>query len=198
MNYYREASSGLQSIPYFLGKWLANIPRIVCAALFFWIAFSIKYQNTGNAGDLYLIILFLYWFGFSTGYVVSQLVPLNYATLTGVLVALIFAVALSGSNPNMETVEGKPKGQQFFWMISGPRWALEAFYINGISYYKNVPDTSSAFEGQPYEDINYGLDTVGYDVRNFYMDIHGLFWVGVGWGLLAMLLMVCTAKSKKR
>jgi cell division protein FtsX len=198
VNYYRESSSGLQSMPYFFGKWLANLPRIIFAALFFWIAFSIKYQNTGRSGDLYLIILFLYWFGFSMGYVTSQLVPYAYCALTGVLIALIFAVALAGANPNMAKVESKPRAQQFFWMISGPRWALEAFYISGVSYYEHVPAASDGFGGQPYEDIAYGLDNVGYNVGNFYMDIHGLFWVGFAWGIFALLLMVCTSRDKKK
>jgi apolipoprotein N-acyltransferase len=155
---------------------LANIPRIILAALFFWLAFSIKYQNTGSPWLLYLIILFLYWFGFSMGYVTSQIVPYSYCALTGVLIALIFAVALAGANPNMAKVETKPKGQQFFWAISGPRWALEAFYISGITYYEHVPDSADGFTGQPYENIDFGLTNVGYSVKNYYMDIHGIIF----------------------
>ena len=142
-------------------------------------------------------------FGFSLGYVVSQLVPIKYAALCGVLISLIFSVALAGnththspthslslaqslshthtdslthicsltlvspacnfhshilnnvfhvhlprlgrsvgrsvgsivsvgSNPNMNTVRSFSKPKQFFWAMSGSRWALEAFYVNAI------------------------------------------------------------------
>jgi hypothetical protein len=29
VNYFREAAAGLQTFPYFLGKWIANFPRVV-------------------------------------------------------------------------------------------------------------------------------------------------------------------------
>ena len=46
---------------------------------------------------------------------------MKQAALTGVLVALIFAVALSGINPTMAEVQDKPRSQQILWAISGPR-----------------------------------------------------------------------------
>ena len=76
---------------------MADIPRIICAAVFFWIAFSIKFQNTGSPTSLFSIILLMYWFGFSIGYTISHVVPVSYVPLTGVLVALIFSVALAGN-----------------------------------------------------------------------------------------------------
>lgn len=97
VNYWRECAVGLNSVPYFFGRWIANFPRIFCSALFFWFAFSIQFQNTGSAGGLYLIILMLYWFGYSLGYVVSQVVPIKSAALLGVLLALIFSVGFAGN-----------------------------------------------------------------------------------------------------
>lgn len=49
VNFWRETSSGLQPVPYFFGKWIAYIPRIICSAFFFWFAFSIKFNNTGHS-----------------------------------------------------------------------------------------------------------------------------------------------------
>jgi hypothetical protein len=54
--------------------------------------------------------------------VVSQCVSPQYAGMCGVLIALIFAVGLSGVNPSLTDVEEKPKGAQIFWYVSGPRW----------------------------------------------------------------------------
>ncbi len=196
VNYWRESAAGLQSIPYFFGKWIANIPRITCAAVFFWVAFSVKYQNTGNAGALYLIILALYWFGFAIGYAISQMVPINYTALTGVLVALIFSVALAGANPNMASVNEKPQGEQVLWKISGPRWALEAFYVDAIQYYEKVPH-GSKYSDQPYQDVKSGLTAIGYDIHNYDEDIKGMIWDGIGWSMFALLLMLVTYRQKK-
>lgn len=133
VNYWRECSSGLLSVPYFFGRWIANFPRIFFSAVFFFFSFSIKFSNTGSALGLFQIILMLYWFGYSLGYVVSQLVPIKHAALLGVVLALVFAVGFAGANPNMNAVRDKPKSVQWIWALSGPRWALEAFYINRYS-----------------------------------------------------------------
>lgn len=156
VNYWRECSSGLNSGPYFFGRWIANFPRIVMSALFFFFSFSIRFSNTGRALGLYQIILMLYWFGYSLGYVVSQLVPIQHASLLGVVLALIFAVGFAGANPNMNEVREKPAAVRWVWSLSGPRWALEAFYINSAAYYENVPPASkynSLYTGQPYMNV---------------------------------------------
>lgn len=57
-------------------------------------------------------------------------------------------VQFVGANPNMNAVRLKPRAQQFFWEISGPRWALEAFYISSIQYYQFIPE-GTRFQG-PY------------------------------------------------
>ena len=122
VNYWRECSAGLNSIPYFVAKWIANFPRIVGAALFFYISFSIKFSDTASAGDIYAVILTLYWFGFSIGYVVSQCVPIRYASMLGVLIALIFAVGLSGVNPSLTEVNEYSTSRRIPWSVSGPRY----------------------------------------------------------------------------
>jgi ABC-type multidrug transport system ATPase subunit len=193
VNFWRETSSGLQPIPYFFGKWFAYIPRIICSAFFFWFAFSIKFNNTGAPKDLFEIILFLYWFGYSIGFFVSQIVNIRDAALTGVLFALIFAVGFSGVNPNMNEVRDKGAAGGF-WSLSGPRWAIEAFYIASVKNYKSVPN--GAYDGAPYEDVSDSLSAIGYNVNNFAYDIGGLFWTGLGWGLFALLLMVVFRKYR--
>ena len=79
-----------------------------------------------------------YLFGFSIGYVVSQIVAPEHSNMCGVLIALIFAVGLSGVNPSMTDVEQKTKAQQFPWYISGPQWFIEAFYVSQVHYYKDI------------------------------------------------------------
>lgn len=197
VNYFREAASGLLSVPYFFGKWLTDFPRVFGATVFFYLAFSIRFQNTStDSTELFSLILAFYWYGFSMGYLVSQIVSMKQAALTGVLVALIFAVALSGINPTMSEVQDKPRSQQILWAISGPRWAVEGFYISQIKYYETVPNGD--YEGASYIDIQPGLDNTGYEVDNFKTCIRAMFLNGIGWGLLALLVMVVSNRDKKR
>ena len=197
VNYWRECAAGLQSTPYFIGKFIANFPKIVGAAAFFFISFRIQFQDTGDADDLYSLILSLYWFGFSLGYVVSQCVAPAWSSMVGVLVALIFAVALAGVQPALTDVQEKPLGRQIPWYVSGPRWVLEAFYVNQVSYYQYVPD-GTAFAGAPYLNIYSGLANKGYNIIAFPTDIRAIYLCGFGWSLLALFLMLVGYADKKK
>ena len=78
--------------------------------------------------------------------------------------------------------------------------ALEAFYVNSIRYYQNIPSSkyNSLYVGQPYQNVEQGLDAVGYDIGNYRQDLVGLLLDGIGWSLFALFLMVVTHRDKKR
>ena len=79
------------------------------------------------------------------------------------MIALIFALALSGTNPLLPEVNDKPQASQNIWKLSGPRWSNEAFYINAVNYYENVPSGEyvGRYTGQPYMNIQAQLDNYG-------------------------------------
>lgn len=198
VNYWRECAAGLQSIPYFIAKFIANFPRVVGAALFFFIAFDIRFQNTASSNELYLIIFGLYWFGFSIGYVVSQTVSPLYSAMVGVLVALIFSLGLAGVNPSLKEVNDyEPPGRQIPWYVSGPRWTLEAFYVSQVKYYYKLP-AGAEFSGAPYLNIQSGLENSGYNINAFPRDIRAIFLCGFGWSMFALYLMLVSYRDKKR
>ena len=64
VNYWRECAAGLHSVPYFVGKFIANFPLLLGASFFFYIAFEVTFQNTATSNQIFAIILALYWFGF--------------------------------------------------------------------------------------------------------------------------------------
>lgn len=196
VNYWRESAAGLSTMPYFFAKILADFPRIFFAAVFFFAAFMTRFQTTGNLSDVFLIVLLLYWFGFALGYLVSQVVPISKAALTGVLLALVFSIAISGSNPSMKEVNDYPSSRSWLWDISGPRWALEAFYVNEVKFYKTVH--GGPLDGEKYIDISSGLDNRGYDVNAVSSCLTNIFLCGLGWGSIALVLMLLTYSEKKR
>lgn len=201
-NYWRECSAGLLTIPYFLGHLLGNLPRMVLSASLFFFSFSFMYRDTGPPGSagLFQITLGLYWFGYSLGYLVSQLASPHNTSLMGVLFALVFAVLFSGVLPVLKDVEAWPEWQQFPWSLSGPRWGIEAFYVNSVSGFLNVPpsDFNDLYVGAPYVDVEAVLQQVGYELDNFGHDIFGLVWNGFLWTFIALALMYFVNRSKTR
>lgn len=196
VNYWRECSAGLKTAPYFIAKWLVEVPNIVLATVFFNLAFGIRFPNTNDDRDLFSLFLGMYWWSWSLGFLLSTLASPKYVFLSGVLMALIYAVAFSGVNPPMKEVRAMSPNVNWLWSISGPRWALEAFYVSQVKYYQYVP--SGPLEGELYMDIAAGLDLVGYHIGDFDYDFAGLMWNGFGYGLVAMVIMMFTNRDKKK
>lgn len=160
------------------------------------------YRDTAGVGHpgLFVIILGLYWFGYSLGYLVSQLASPQNTALMGVLFALVFAVLFSGVLPLLKDVEGWPSWEQFPWFLSGPRWAIEAFYINSVHSFKTIPASryNDLYVGQPYVDVASVLQQVGYDADNFGKDVWGLAWNGGMWTCIALAFMYVMNRSKTK
>jgi hypothetical protein len=116
--------------------------------------------------------------------------------LLGVLVAILLAVGFSGINPTLDEVNDMSPAISWLWSCSGTRWLLEAFYVSQVEYYETVP--SGPLEGQPYMDVEAGLETYGYDIDNFETAIGGLWWCGLGYGLLALVIMMNSNRDKKK
>jgi ABC-type multidrug transport system ATPase subunit len=196
VNYWRESAAGLKTIPYFFAKWLIEFPNILLASCFFWLAFQIRFPNTNSSGALFLFFFSVYWWSWSLGFLLSALVAPDKVFLLGVLVAILLAVGFSGINPTLDEVNDMSPAISWLWSCSGTRWLLEAFYVSQVEYYETVP--SGPLEGQPYMDVEAGLETYGYDIDNFETAIGGLWWCGLGYGLLALVIMMNSNRDKKK
>eukprot|EP00002_Diphylleia_rotans_P014241 TRINITY_DN2776_c0_g1_i1.p1 TRINITY_DN2776_c0_g1~~TRINITY_DN2776_c0_g1_i1.p1 ORF type:complete len:894 (+),score=204.72 TRINITY_DN2776_c0_g1_i1:62-2743(+) len=184
--YWRESASGLNPLSYFLSKVLADIPRIVLASTLFFLAYIFVFTPVGSLGDLYVIMLMLYWAGFSSGYFISQLVRVEVAPLVGVAFALVWAIVFSGSNPRLPEVDNDfGSGAMFFWDISYARWAVEAFYLMNVKPFD-------------YVDIDPGLEYWGYELSHFAECLGRIFGIGVLWQALAYIAMVVRDQDKKK
>lgn len=196
VNYWRESAAGLKTVPYFIAKWIVEFPNIVLAAAFFWFAFLIRFPNTGSDSNLFLLIFSMYWWSWSLGFLLSSIAPPDKVFLLGVLVALLLAVAFSGANPSMNDVNDMSPAISWLWSLSGTRWLLEGFYVSQIKYYEDVP--AGPLEGEPYMNIDAGLDNIGYGVNNFMLCINGLWFNGLGYGCVAALIMRFSNGDKKK
>jgi hypothetical protein len=196
VNYWRESAAGLKTTPYFLAKWIIEVPNIILAALFFWLAFTARFPNTNSPGELYELFLAMYWWAWSLGFLLSAIAPPKNVFLVGVLVALLLAVAFSGANPTINEIQDLPKGISWLWRVSGTRWALEAFYVSQVKYYEKVP--SGPLKDEPYMDVDAGLEQIGYNIDYFNYAVRALFWNGFGYAIFAMIIMRFTNTDKKK
>eukprot|EP01135_Chromosphaera_perkinsii_P007607 Nk52_evm63s914 gene=Nk52_evmTU63s914 len=195
--FWRESAAGLSSLAYFMAKVTADFVRVVSATAFFFAFFTFGYTNVGDQGDLFVIIMLLYWFGFAMGYFISQIAKPVNAALLGVALSLVFCVVYGGNTPSVQEVENDSqyKNQRFIWDVSAPRWAIEGLFVNQLSYYKTVP--SGPLEGQVYMNLTSGVSEKGYDIDNFDTDVQNTLLVTIGWLVLGFIFMKLTHRSKK-
>src|ERR1051325_4578262 len=65
--YWHDTAAGMRTIPYFLAKFIADIPRILLAAAMFSCSFILFYPFRSLFSEVYLIILLSYWSAWSMG-----------------------------------------------------------------------------------------------------------------------------------
>ena len=69
--------------------------------------------------------------------------------------------------------------------------------MSQVKYYNEIPD-GSLYAGQPYINVQSGLDNNAYSINAFRTDIRALFLCGFGWSMVALYLMITSYKDKKK
>ncbi|KAF0543785.1 putative ATP-dependent permease ADP1 [Gigaspora margarita] len=103
--YWRDTSAGMCTIPYFMAKIVADIPRLVIASLMFSLAFIIFFSFKTTLIQIYIIILFTYIAAWAMGYFISALVTKEKISLAGAGFALGWGMVFSGVTPSLEKVK---------------------------------------------------------------------------------------------
>ena len=133
--YWRDSSAGMPTLPYFLAKLTADLPRIALASFFFTLAMTVFVDYRSNFGDLMLIFLALYYVSFNFGYFISIIFNKKSVALVTATNALLQGFVFAGVAPDLvnDVYSTNPSKSyapfQWLWEISGPRWAVEAYYI---------------------------------------------------------------------
>lgn len=183
INYWREVSSGLTTLPYFLAKFLTDLIRMAIAALLFMVSFLSLYETSMNLGLLYGIALMLYFNGFAMGYTITLLFGITMAPLVGIVVALLYSIVLSGFQPSLASIQS---GWMWLYDTSYARWGVEGYYDAEITRFDYYPSIDVA-----YEEYGYVRGRSAECIRN-------MFFIGMGWTVVAFLLMTIANLSKKR
>jgi hypothetical protein len=84
--FWRDTASGMRTIPYFIAKFVIDIPRIILGALFFAIALALFYPYRQSWASLFAIVGLLYFVAFALGYWISTAFPIQKASVYRILI----------------------------------------------------------------------------------------------------------------
>jgi ABC-type multidrug transport system ATPase subunit len=187
--YWREASSGINTIAYFLGKDVAHIPSLIILPMLFTLVFiSIRFVMGASFGQIYTIYLLLWWGSTGLSYIISVTFAPNLATLASVVFAFSMAM-FAGLVPSLKDFETTFKYLVWLPYISMFRWSTEAYFIvemEGLRAINQGAGSDLAYELMSYHSDNYS--------RNLLI----LFILGLGFRIIACLLMVVLHREKKK
>ncbi|CAG8440511.1 6656_t:CDS:10 [Acaulospora morrowiae] len=133
--YWRDTAAGMRTVPYFLAKVVADIPRILLASLMYSLAFILFYAYRAPFYEVYLIVLLCYMATWAMGYFLSSVVPKEKLGLAATGLALACGLVLNGATPRLELVmsDNTYKFLRWLWFVSAQRWIVEAFYLRELS-----------------------------------------------------------------
>jgi len=192
--YWRECRSGLTTFAYYFGKAAVDVIVLWLSASMFTAGYALNFANTGNWGEFYAIIIMMYLFGWVQGYLVVTLTRKDLATLTAVSVAVLWCILLGGFQPSLRQVRSEYQGFEWLWDLSGPRWNLEAFFINQMEYYRVSPHNSSL----PYINQTTTFDRYDFDRDSMGSAFTNALLITMGWFAIAGFMMTLANRTKKR
>ncbi|KAF9080214.1 hypothetical protein BGX27_005661, partial [Mortierella sp. AM989] len=188
--YWREKSSGLLTLPYYVAKVIADIPRIVLAGIMFSISLIIFFNERSNYFNLLFIIIMLYAVAFAMGYLLSALIPPARVALVGTGCTLAWAIVFSGDAPDLADVmsDGASSGYKatsWIWVISAPRYAIKAIYLKED-------------QARPWMEIQNAPLAHTYELGQFWWCFRAMSCILLGWHILAFISFKLKDRSKQR
>ncbi|KAI8914475.1 hypothetical protein EDD86DRAFT_199414, partial [Gorgonomyces haynaldii] len=180
--YWREASSGHDPTAYFIGKSFSVLYRLCVTSLHFAVIFHVLARPLISFQKLYVVILALFFGVYGLSSAISMIVARENAALLAVVICLFNAV-FTGFGVTL--VDGHNWGLSWLFDMSFYRWAAEAIYTESV-----LP-----FEGVYL--VYKSAEKWGYTLNRFHYDVGMAVVSGLGWRLLAYVLMKDLNKSKQ-
>jgi len=178
--FWRDTSAGQPTISYYLAKLVADIPRIIIAAIMFTAAFVLFYPYNSSFKLLYLVILALYFSAFAMGYFLSIILDKKIVGLASTGFSLLWALVLSGVIPDYKNYQDV--FYSFIWKLSPPRWAIELFWLVEVDEF--------------IEDIEELPHT--YNSKTWPIGFLYIFLITLGWHFITYLCMKLLHRQKQK
>ncbi|KAI8907838.1 P-loop containing nucleoside triphosphate hydrolase protein [Gorgonomyces haynaldii] len=181
--YWREASSGHDPTAYFIGKSFSVLYRLCVTSLHFAVIFHVLARPLISFQKLYVVILALFFGVYGLSSAISMIVARENAALLAVVICLFNAV-FTGFGVTL--VDGHNWGLSWLFDMSFYRWAAEAIYTESV-----LP-----FEGVYL--VYKSAEKWGYTLNRFYYDVGMAVVSGLGWRVVAYVLMRAMNRSKQQ
>jgi ABC-type multidrug transport system ATPase subunit len=182
--FWRDSSAGQPTISYYVAKVVADIPRIIIAAVMFTTAFILLFPYHSSFKYIFYIDLALYACAFSMGYFLSVIFDKKIVALASTGFSLAWALVFSGIIPNLTSIPSSAilKPIKFLWDCSAPRWAIELFWL--------VEVHARDFEITTYPNT--------YKPETWPVGFLYIFYITIGWNVLAYLAMKLLHRQKQK
>uniref|UniRef100_A0A7S0DJA6 ABC transporter domain-containing protein n=1 Tax=Amorphochlora amoebiformis TaxID=1561963 RepID=A0A7S0DJA6_9EUKA len=184
--FYRHVSTGLDVVPYFFAKIVNDLPRMFIASVIVTFLMQAQFYSVGDTGKILGVTIGLYWTSFSQGYFLSTIVDYMSVPLWGVVFTMFWCLIFSGINIRLTERSNQPGFVQLLFQMSPPRWAIEAFYINEMSFYAD------------YLDISARLSYFQYSLDNYNIDIGAMFYIGLFWQGASLMLLKLVGRNRMK
>lgn len=186
--YWRDSAAGMPTFPYFMAKWLADIPRIIIAGSMFTLSLILFWPYRGLIVNHWINITLTYFASFSMGYFLSVVFRKESVALVGTGFALAWSLVFGGVLPALNDV--KQQGSiyepiSFIWDLSAPRYTVEYLYIEETS-------------ARPWEELKNDSLNFGYFRSNKSNDLRNIFAIGAAWAILAYISMKLLNRDKMK
>ncbi|CAG8522884.1 10169_t:CDS:10 [Dentiscutata erythropus] len=185
--YWRDVSSGMNTIPYFLAKLINDFPRIIIAAIMFSLSLFVFYPFEAKLYEIYVIVLSNYFTSWIMGYFISILVRKEKFGLVCTVFALAWGLVFSGGSLTLDDIKSNNsyKPLEWLWEISAQRWVAEAIYLRDLAprSWNEIKD----------EKLKYTYSFDDYPICFFY-----IFCIALGWALLALFALKLMHRDKQK
>ncbi|KAI3660024.1 hypothetical protein MP638_000072 [Amoeboaphelidium occidentale] len=184
--FWRECSTGLSSLQYYVSKALADIPKVVTASFLYFMAVNVFTLYRSPVSQMFLIILLLYFNATAMGYFIAIVVKKESFALVGSGVALAWTLAFSGITPSLSEIDTNYWYLSFIWSISPTRWACEALWLIEVNY-------RSFVDAKPPN-----RTPRGYKWDNYSQDLTNMFLITLMWHCMAIVALKLLHRNKQR
>jgi ABC-type multidrug transport system ATPase subunit len=175
--YWRDRSTGLSPLAYFLAKLVADIPRMVGLSLVLSLSAITISKTEQQFSSFFLFVLLISINSFGISYFISIVAHYSSLGMFNTAATIISIILLSGTTPDLSassTILG------FFQSINSPRWAVEYFWIQEA--------TSVSFPTV--------LPSIYYSMDQSRFSLIYSFIINFVWFIIAYLALLVANRSK--
>eukprot|EP01137_Pigoraptor_chileana_P003259 Opistho-2@43188 len=176
--YWRDASTGIHSSAYFVGKSIADCIKIVVHTSFFLSMFYILAAPLASYGKMFGLMYFLIYCVYGVGYIGSVFLSRETSGFVSVIIAIIWSLCTG--------VVFDTKAMGPFAYISYPKWFGESVF--------DIESAPVAYSGlSTYADTRYG-----YKLGNYGTSIGAMFIIGLVLRAIAFAGLRLRNRDKQR